>query len=172
MGNPEDYVKRVLKVLIYIEDHIEEELSMDKLAKVACYSSFHFHRIFQAIVGETVHNYVRRLRLERAAGRLLHTERPVTDIALDAAYETPSAFTRAFKQCMGKSPRNYRALYVSVKDSHLEKFSGSDYSAWLFRAAAHCAGRSSESLLLLCPIMRRITSSRYSRGLMLSARQV
>jgi AraC family transcriptional regulator len=114
MDHPEDYVKRVLKVLIYIEDHIEEDLSMDELAKVACHSPFHFHRIFQAIVGETVHKYVRRLRLERAAGRLLHTEQPVTDIALDAAYETPSAFTRAFKQCMGKSPRNYRALYKEV----------------------------------------------------------
>jgi AraC family transcriptional regulator len=114
MDHPEDYVKRVLKVLIYIEDHIDEELSMDGLAKVACHSPFHFHRIFQAIVGETVHKYVRRLRLERAAGRLLYTNKAVTDIALDASYDTPSAFTRAFKQCMGKSPRNYRALYKEV----------------------------------------------------------
>ena len=114
MNHSEEYVKRMLKVLIYIEDHIEDDLSMDELAKVACYSPFHFHRIFQAIVGETVHKYVRRLRLERAAGRLLHTKQPVTEIALETNYDTPSAFTRSFKQYMGKSPKNYRALYKEV----------------------------------------------------------
>ncbi|MBA3721658.1 MAG: AraC family transcriptional regulator [Parachlamydiaceae bacterium] len=114
MDRSEDYVKRILKVLIYIEDHIEEDLSLDILAKVACQSSFHFHRIFQAVIGETVHQYVRRLRLERAAGKLLYTKQPVTEIALDANYDTPSAFTRAFKQCMGNSPRNYRVLNKEV----------------------------------------------------------
>lgn len=106
----EDYFKRILKVLIFIEDHIEDELSMECLARVACYSPFHFHRIFQAIVGESVHQYIRRLRLEKAAGRLLYGDESITEIALDAQYETPSAFTKAFKQCMGASPNNYRRL--------------------------------------------------------------
>ena len=110
----QDYAKRIIKVLIYIEDHIDEEITMNDLAKVACHSPFHFHRIFQAIVGETVHKYVRRLRVEKAAGRLCYTNDPVTEIALDASFETPSAFTRAFTQCMGKSPRNYRLLYKEV----------------------------------------------------------
>ncbi len=114
MDHSEDYVKRILKVLIYIEDHIDEEISMQELSKIACHSLFHFHRIFHAIVGETAHQYVRRLRLERAAGKLLYTKEPVTEIALEANYGTPSAFTRAFKECMGESPRNYRALYKEV----------------------------------------------------------
>ena len=114
MDQAEEYVKRILKVLIYIEENIDEELTMDELARVACYSPFHFHRIFQAIVGETIHQYVKRLRMQRAAGKLRYTERPVTEIALDTNYDTPSAFTKAFKQFMGASPKRYRALYVAV----------------------------------------------------------
>jgi AraC family transcriptional regulator len=110
----EEYVKRTLKVLIYIEENIDEDLTLENLAKIACYSPFHFHRVFQAIVGETVHSYIKRLRMQTAAGKLLYTEQPITAIALDASFETPSAFTRAFKQFMGSSPRDYRYLYAAV----------------------------------------------------------
>jgi len=109
-----EYVKRILKVLIYIEEHIDEEMTLEQLAKIACYSPYHFHRIFQAIVGETAHKYVKRLNLEKAANKLRFTSQPVTDIALDASYDTPSAFTKAFKQNMGKSPKSYRTLYAAV----------------------------------------------------------
>lgn len=114
MDQEEEYVRRTLKVLIYIEENIDENLSLDRLAKIACYSPFHFHRIFQAIVGETVHAYIKRLRMQTAAGKLRYTEQPVTAIALDASFETPSAFTRAFKQFMGSSPKNYRSLNSAV----------------------------------------------------------
>ncbi len=114
MDQIEEYVKRILKVLIYIEEHIDEELTMGKLAKVACYSPFHFHRIFHVMVGETVHHYITRLRIERAAGKLRYTNRSVTEIALDTSYDTPSAFTKAFKQWMGQSPRNYRTLFAAL----------------------------------------------------------
>lgn len=114
MDYPEDYVKRIVRVLIYIEDHIDEEISMEELARVACYSPFHFHRIFHMVAQETAHQYVKRLRLERAAMKLRYTDQPVTEIALDSQYDTPSAFTRAFKQALGESPRNYRILYKEV----------------------------------------------------------
>ena len=114
MDLTEEYVKRVLQALIYIENHIDEELSLEKLAKVACYSPFHFHRIFQAITGETVHQYVKRLRLQKAAGKLRYTEQSVTEIALDTNYDTPSAFTKAFKQFMSASPTRYRTLNAFV----------------------------------------------------------
>lgn len=54
MDQEEEYVRRTLKVLIYIEKNLDEDLSLKRLAKIACYSPFHFHRIFQAVVGETV----------------------------------------------------------------------------------------------------------------------
>ncbi len=114
MDQAEEYVRRVLKVMIYIEENLDEELTMEELSKVACYSPFHFHRIFQAIAGETVHRYVKRLRMQTAAGKLRYTDRSVTEIALDANFETPSAFTKAFKQFMGSSPKNYQSLYAAV----------------------------------------------------------
>lgn len=114
MDREEEYVKRILKVMIYIEENIDEDLTLERLSKIACYSPFHFHRIFQTIAGETVQGYVKRLRMQTAAGRLRYTEQSVTDIALDASFETPSAFTKAFKQFMGSSPRNYRSLYTAV----------------------------------------------------------
>lgn len=114
MCQAEEYVQRVLKVLIHIEAHIDEELTVEGLAKMACYSPFHFHRIFHGIVGETVHQYVKRLRMQRAASTLRYTEQLVTDIALDTSYDTPSAFTKAFKQWMGASPKGYRALHVAA----------------------------------------------------------
>lgn len=89
MDQAEEYVKRVLKVLIYIEANIDEELTMEGLAKLACYSPFHFHRVFQAIVGETIHQYVKRLRIQRAAGKLRHTNQPITEIALGIPAMTP-----------------------------------------------------------------------------------
>ncbi len=110
----EEYISRVVKALVYIEAHIEEEMTLDELAKISCYSPFHFHRIFQSVVGETVYQYVKRLRLERAASRLRNTTKPVTDIALEASYDTPSAFTKAFKQSMGISPKEYRRLHAAV----------------------------------------------------------
>lgn len=67
---------------------------MEELARVACFSSFHFHRIFAAMTGETLADHVRRLRLERAA--------------LDAGYEAHEAFTRAFKAAYGVSPVEFR----------------------------------------------------------------
>lgn len=115
MDQAEEYVKRMLKVMIYIEENIDGVLTMQELARVACYSAFHFHRIFQAVVGETVHGYVKRLRMQKAAGKLLYTDQPVTEIALDANFETPSAFTKAFKQFMGSSPRSYRSLNAAIK---------------------------------------------------------
>jgi len=74
---------------------------------VACISPFHFHRLFHAFVGETVHQYVRRLKLEQAASKLQQSDQAITDIALDAGLDTPSGFTKAFKRVLGLSPKKF-----------------------------------------------------------------
>lgn len=112
-----EYLKRTIKVLIYIEEHIDQDMTLRDLAKIACYSPFHFHRIFQIVVGETVYQYIKRLRLERSAGMLLYTERPVTEIALDAHFDTPSSFTKAFKKGLGHAPKNYRTLGQTIEET-------------------------------------------------------
>jgi AraC family transcriptional regulator len=104
----ESYRERILRVLVYMQGRLDEPLELDELARVACFSPFHFHRVFRALTGEGVHEYVRRLRLERAALRLKLQEQPVTDIAFEAGYESHEAFTRAFHAMFGKSPSEFR----------------------------------------------------------------
>ncbi|ABQ27658.1 transcriptional regulator, AraC family [Geotalea uraniireducens Rf4] len=102
------YQERLNRVLIHIQKNLDEPLTIERLAEVACLSPFHFHRIFSAHVGETVTGYVRRLRLERAATRIAFTGESVTDTALGVGYETPAAFTRAFRERFGMSPSEFR----------------------------------------------------------------
>ena len=102
--------ERLNRVLIYIQEHIDGPLSLQTLADRACFSPFHFHRIFQAYVGETLYDYVRRTRLEKAAQKLLYTTEPVTAIALAVGYDTPAAFTKAFRQYFGTSPSEFKKI--------------------------------------------------------------
>lgn len=104
----------ILKVLVYIEDHLDEELQLEKMAKIASISPFYFHRLFHAYMGETLADYVKRLRLQRAQERLQYSDAPITDIALDLGYESPSAFTKVFQQVIGQSPREYRKVMQPV----------------------------------------------------------
>ncbi len=107
-GNQERYAERILRVLIHIQDHLDEALSLQDLAEVANISPYHFHRIFRGMVGEPVLEHVRRLRMEKAAMELSNTDHRITRVAFDAGYETHEAFTRAFKATFGVSPSEYR----------------------------------------------------------------
>ncbi|MBU1003876.1 MAG: AraC family transcriptional regulator [Proteobacteria bacterium] len=109
----EGYQERLNRVLDHMERHLDEELALDALAEVACFSAYHFHRIFSGMVGEGVAAHLRRLRLERAANRLCFTNLPVTDIALNAGYDSPEAFSRAFKGLFELSPVRYRELALA-----------------------------------------------------------
>lgn len=103
-----DYLDRVRRVLRYAQEHLDEPLAPERLADVAHLSVYHFHRIFSGLVGESLGDHVRRLRLERAAGELRRTDRPVIDVALGAGYDSHEAFTRAFKDRFGAPPSAYR----------------------------------------------------------------
>jgi AraC family transcriptional regulator len=103
-----DYRGRILRVLTHIHEHLDDALDLETLAQLACFSSFHFHRIFAAMTGETIADHVRRLRLERAAMELRAGGRQVIQVALDAGYEAHEAFTRAFKAAYGISPAQFR----------------------------------------------------------------
>jgi AraC family transcriptional regulator len=103
------YRERILRVQLFIQEHLDEELPLERLARVAHFSPYHFHRIFRGLVGEAVNEYVRRLRLESAALALKSSRRSVIRVALDAGYGTHEAFSRAFRQQFGVSPSQYRA---------------------------------------------------------------
>ncbi len=103
------YAERLLRVLVFIQQHLDEELPLEALARVAHFSPYHFHRIFRGMVGESLKEHIRRLRLERAAQRLKHTDRSVLEIALEAGFQTHEAFTRAFRTLLGCSPSQFRS---------------------------------------------------------------
>jgi AraC family transcriptional regulator len=109
MNGTRDHGERILRVLVHMQQHLDEALSPLELAEVACYSPHHFHRTFKGMVGETVMGHVRRLRLERAAWRLRDSGLPVTRIAFEAGYETHESFTRAFHAAFGCAPSEFRA---------------------------------------------------------------
>jgi AraC family transcriptional regulator len=102
------YKERILRVLVHIQNHLDEAVSLDELAALAHFSPYHFHRIVRGMVGESVMEHIRRLRLERAAHRLKFTDGLITRIAFEAGYETHEAFTRAFGAMFGKSPSHFR----------------------------------------------------------------
>ncbi len=105
-----DYRACIDLVTAYIHNHINDELELEKLAGLAGFSPFHFHRIFAAVMGETVAEYVRRLRLSMAVQRLLQSHASVTEIALAIGYETPAAFTKAFRKRFGVAPMTLRTM--------------------------------------------------------------
>ena len=91
-----------------MESQLGDSLDLNELAKVAGLSSYHFHRVWKALVGESVYQYVKRIRLERGANTLKNTELPVAEVAAHVGYESPEAFTRAFGQRFGCSPSVFR----------------------------------------------------------------
>jgi len=111
------HAEAVWKAQIYIQENLGEALNLEKIARAAQMSVFDFHRIFRAFTGESLNQYVQRLRLEKAAGTLRYTQRPVTDIALETGFETPSSFSRAFHRVMGRSPHRYRSERFMQQDN-------------------------------------------------------
>src|SRR5258707_2156709 len=93
------YAERIHRVLDYITEHLDEPLPLARLARVAHFSPFHFHRLFKTLVGESVHALTRRLRLEKAVFLMKHAPRTtLTTVALRCGFASSSDFSRAFKQ--------------------------------------------------------------------------
>ncbi len=105
-----EYARRINAALDFIDRNIGDDVSLAKLASVACFSPYHFHRIFSSFVGEPPAEYVRRLRLEKAAIRLVNDPSvPVTTIALSCGFSTSALFCRLFKARFGMTPTAWRA---------------------------------------------------------------
>ncbi|MEJ2132478.1 MAG: helix-turn-helix domain-containing protein, partial [Gammaproteobacteria bacterium] len=93
-----------------IEANLAEPISVEALARRSGYSLWHFQRLFQALVGETVGSYVRKRRLSESSHRLLRTSEKIADIALQYQFQSHEAYTRAFKKQFTLSPAQYRRL--------------------------------------------------------------
>jgi AraC family transcriptional regulator len=103
-----EYTRRIDRVIDYLRDHLDKPLKLEDLAKVACFSEYHFHRVFGAMTGETVNDFTNRLRLEKAARLLRYSEQSLTDIALDCGFSSSATFSRAFRAGYDTSPSQFR----------------------------------------------------------------
>ncbi|GAA3400290.1 AraC family transcriptional regulator [Paenibacillus hodogayensis] len=102
------YESLIQRVVDEIEVRLGEELKFSELAKLSNFSDFHFHRVFQSIVGLPVMEYVRKRRLVHAASRVAYTNERLLDIALNCGFGTPETFIRAFRKMYGMTPGEYR----------------------------------------------------------------
>ncbi len=142
MDHRAEYVARINRVIDHIEVHLHEDLHLEGLAKVACFSPFHFHRIFKAMLGETLQRFIQRLRLERAATQLLHNPtRSVTEIALDNGFSSPATFARAFRSEFSMSASDWRKDGAAL--SKLRKADSNPRKDQLGRSSYVVAERSS-----------------------------
>lgn len=103
-----DYVDRVNRAIDHVTRNLSQPLKLEDVAKVACFSPYHFHRIFRALVDETLHDFVKRVRLERALYLISHSDRPaLTQVALACGFSSSSDFSRSFRERFGVSPREF-----------------------------------------------------------------
>ncbi len=101
---------RFVSLVAYLRDHLDEQLDVEALARLAGVSPRQLDRLFTRLFGESPRACLRRLRLERAARQLRLTRRSILSIALDAGYDSHESFTRSFARRFGHSPAEYRRL--------------------------------------------------------------
>ncbi|EGR0670246.1 AraC family transcriptional regulator [Vibrio vulnificus] len=113
----QQHISRINDVLYFIHQDISRELSAKALADVAAYSEQHFHRVFKQVVGESIHQYIRRTRMEYAANQLMFdTRSSVLDIANKCGFSSVSSFSRAFKAAFSMAPGEWRCHDLHISD--------------------------------------------------------
>jgi AraC family transcriptional regulator len=110
-----DYEISINNTINYISQNLNKTLTLDELSKIANFSKFHFMRIFKAFTGETIGDFIRRLRLEKSAFYLIYNkDMYITEIALDCGYSSSQNYAKVFKNYFGISPSEYREKYVPL----------------------------------------------------------
>lgn len=145
-----DYQKRLTPVIRYLERNFNEPLNLPEVAALANLSPYHFHRTFKAVQGETLADYIRRLRLAAAADELFKSKKAVLNIALEFGFSSSQSLAKAFKQHYGVTPtefrdcENYQAFSALARNSKIghslrkngneneisEPYTGSEPTIW------------------------------------------
>lgn len=124
------YYDVIHKSIEFIEDHLDQPLSLENVSKEAGFSKFHFHRIFKKYVGKSLIDYIRYRRISSSAQMLLYTNERILDIALYFNFESQEAFTRAFKSIYALPPAQYRSQMKNLlKES--EDINMSEINGWM-----------------------------------------
>lgn len=103
-----NYQRAVSQAISYIEENLEQEICLDKIAAHSGYSKYHLNRLFTEIVGCTIYKYIQKRRLDNAARKLVDTKEPIIEIAFNSGYGSQQAFTLAFRRQYLLTPQQYR----------------------------------------------------------------
>ena len=101
-------ITSIIRAIAYIEGNLQEAISMAQIAEAACYSLYHFCRMFNSLTHHTPYEYLMRRRLSEAARELIDTDKKIIEIAFDYEFNTPETFARAFKRMFGVQPNQWR----------------------------------------------------------------
>ena len=124
------------KVLLYIENNLDKELSLEKIAKELSYSKFYIARTFKDNTGTTLYKYIQGRRLDEAARKLAETKQPIVEIAFEAGYSSQQAFTRSFRCTYICTPQQYRRIGIfTPKQSRIHMGLRRQPVIFLFRPA-------------------------------------
>lgn len=102
------YLESINKAIAFIESNSTTDIQLKDIAKQANLSQYHFHRVFKSLTGDTTKDFLTRLRLEKAALKLKHSQNDIGQITFDCGYQNHETFTRAFKDYFGLTPMEYR----------------------------------------------------------------
>ncbi|MEL6403707.1 MAG: AraC family transcriptional regulator [Chloroflexota bacterium] len=128
------YIQRINMVIDHITSHIQDEHSLASLAAIAGFSDYHFHRVFKVVVGETLSQFVWRVRLDRAAIMMrTDSSRAITDIAESVGFTSIAGFSRAFKRQFTVTPSRWQ------QQSHPDNIPTHDALSYHVHDLAQCA---------------------------------
>jgi AraC family transcriptional regulator len=145
-----EYAARMNRVVDHIQRHLNEPLELERVAAIACFSPFHFHRLFSAWMGETLQVFVHRLRLERAAQMLVFDKaKSVSEIAVECGFSSPGTFARAFKVAFGLPASEYRKSKIC--ESNRNPWEAARSAFMRFSDLAAPMARHKENLMTRCP---------------------
>lgn len=109
------WVESLQKAIDYMEDHLLEDITIEEIAKQANASEFHFQRLFSILTDSSVGEYLRQRRLTLAAQELSNSKIKIIDLAYKYGYETPEAFSKAFRKQHGITPTEARRKMGKLK---------------------------------------------------------
>jgi AraC family transcriptional regulator len=109
LAEKNEYVSRINRTIDYIDRNLSNDFTLKELSDVACFSKYHFHRIFYSAMGETLFQYIQRLRMEKSASMLTgNPDMPITEIAMQCGISSSALFSRTFKSHFKMSPSEWR----------------------------------------------------------------
>ncbi len=159
------YGENIRQSIDFIEQHLSGEITLDNLAQLACFSKYHFHRMFKSTTGKTLMEYVRERRLIRAAHELIYSSKTISHIAFDLSFNSHDAFDKAFKRMYGIPPKEYRKKVTLrfTEQASKECIKMSDLN---FYSKINCSFDEKKECLQLLDLMISLSRKQHKQGLL------